>query len=142
MLTFADRKADCDEATGKQESLPSSLEKPEDKKADELRSWEMVIKEVKQKKRALGSFLEKMKVLSVEDNLIVLGSEVNFLKDVLEKEENKKLICEELKKFFPEKFSLQFKQIIPKKGKDKPPTSLREIVAEAIEIFEGELVNR
>jgi len=112
------------------------------KEGDELKKWKEVIKEVKQKKRTLGSFLEKMKVLSVEENSIVLGSEVNFLKEVIEKRENKKLICEELKKFFSKNFSLKFKQITPIKTKKKESVSLREIVAKAIEIFEGEVISK
>jgi len=112
------------------------------KEGDELKKWKEVIKEVKQKKRTLGSFLEKMKVLSVEENSIVLGSEVNFLKEVIEKRENKKLICEELKKFFSRNFSLKFKQITPIKTKKKESVSLREIVAKAIEIFEGEVISK
>lgn len=109
---------------------------------DELQKWNMVITEVKQKKRTLGSFLEKMKVVLVERDSIVLGSEVDFLKEILEKEENKKLICEELKKFFPGKFSLQFKQIAPKKDREERSNSLRTIISEAIDVFGGEIINR
>lgn len=132
---------------GKEESdkkgiPPSPGEKLTHREKEGLKKWRMVVKEVKQKRRTLGSFLEKMKVLRVEENSIILGSEVNFHKQTLEKKENKKLIFEELKKFFSEKFSLQFKQVTPKKKGKKKSARLQEIVAEAIEIFEGEVISR
>ena len=136
--------SEIDEETksDRKDRLPPQEEEITDIKKEWLTRWEMVVKEVRKKKKTLGTFLEKMKVLSVEENSIILGSEMNFLKETLEKEENKKLIREELKKFFSEKFSLQFKQIIPEEGKKKKSSSLREAVAQAIEIFEGEVVSR
>ena len=96
---------------------------------------------MKKKKKTLGTFLEKMQVLSVEEKSIVLGSKLNFFKETLEKRENKRIISEELKKAFPLDFSIQFQQINPEKKKEEISSSLREAVAQAIEIFEGEIVN-
>jgi len=108
-----------------------------------LNRWKQVVEKVKEKRKTLGTFLEKMKILSIEDKAIVLGSEMNFLKEMLEEKKNRKLISGELKKFFPEEFSLQFERIVPeKKKKEKSSSSLREIVAQAIQIFEGEIVNQ
>jgi len=61
---------------------------------------------------------------------------------VLEKQDNKRLIYEELKKVFSSEFSVQF-QSVPSitKKKQKPSDSFREVVAQAIKIFEGEIVS-
>ena len=104
--------------------------------------WKKVVLQIKEKKKTLGSFLEKMHILSIEDGKIVLGSEKTFHKEILENRENQKIILEELKKFFPEKFSLKFKRISGRKKPEKKSSpSLRETVARAIEIFDGEVVN-
>jgi len=108
---------------------------------DLLDKWYSVVKQVKKKKKTLGTFLEKMQVLSVEEKSIVLGSKLNFFKETLEKRENKRIISEELKKTFPLDFSIQFQQINLEKKKEEISSSLREAVAQAIEIFEGEIVN-
>jgi len=105
-----------------------------------LEKWRKVVEAVKKRKRSLGSFLEKMQIMSIEEKCIVLGSGANFIKETLEEKDNRRVIYEELKKVFPEDFSLKFKYISFEKSKQKRENHLREIIAQAIEIFDGEIV--
>jgi len=105
-----------------------------------LEKWRKVVEAVKKRKRSLGSFLEKMQIMSIEEKCIVLGSGANFIKETLEEKDNRRVIYEELKKVFPEDFSLKFKYISSEKSKQKRENHLREIIAQAIEIFDGEIV--
>lgn len=104
--------------------------------------WHKVVRGVKERRPSLGTFLEKMEILSIEEDSIILGSRVKYIKEILEKRENQKLIKKESKKHFPLELSLKFKSVSsPGRKKREISESFREVVAQAIEIFEGEVVS-
>jgi len=136
-----EKKENDKKENDKKENILSSVKELNLVETEVLDRWKTVIQGVKTKNKTLGSFLEKMKILSLKKDLIILGHEANFLKETLEKRENKELVYKELKKIFSEKFSLKFKQIISKKNQEKKSSSLQKIVAQAVEIFEGEIIS-
>jgi len=148
LTTFSRKKEKSEEKEedkkdpDKEDKIGLSVGEAERKQKELMDNWCQVVKRVKEKKLTLGTFLEKVKVLFVDEKKVILGSPGGYIKEVLEKQDNKRLIYEELKKVFSSEFSVQF-QSVPSitKKKQKPSDSFREVVAQAIKIFEGEIVS-
>jgi len=102
-----------------------------------FKNWPLIIKEVERRKRSLGMLLRKAKIISVNEGLATLGLERAFYKETLKKDENLRLIKEVLKKFLSPDFDLRYALI------DSPPRpKLDDIVTKALELFDGEIVER
>jgi len=105
-----------------------------------VEKWHRVVASVKKKKTTLGSFLEKMQILSGTEREIVLGSERSFIMETLSMTQNKVLLAHEVKRVFSEAFSVRFK-LIPGDQQKKPAVSgIGGVVQQAIDMFDGELV--
>ena len=85
-------------------------------------------------------FLEKMEVLSVKENEIVLGSQRRFIAETLSKQNNKLLIGREVKHVFSNDFSLRFKHVPSAKAEKSTVSATGKIVQSALDMFDGELV--
>jgi DNA polymerase-3 subunit gamma/tau len=130
----------------KREKLqPRREEAPGTLQPDEFsQKWGLVVREVEDKRKSLGSIMQKAKILKVENNSATLGLAKAFHQESLKKKENARLIQGVLNKFFPSNFTLHY--VLLKEGKEKKSeeipsrTNLADLVAKAIDLFQGEIV--
>ncbi|NQS90067.1 DNA polymerase III subunit gamma/tau [Patescibacteria group bacterium] len=106
------------------------------------KDWDLAVKEVKERKKHLGMLLEKLKVLSFDEESITLGLEGRFHKEILERSKNKELINQIARKFFSSGFCIKWRLLDRKEEKEKQSInpSLRNTVSQAIDLFEGEII--
>lgn len=106
--------------------------------------WNLVVREVEDKRKSLGSIMRKAKILKVESNSATLGLAKTFHQESLKKKENTRLIQGVLKKFFPSNFTLHY--VLLKEGKEEKSeeipstTKLTDLVARTMDLFQGEIV--
>ena len=106
--------------------------------------WGLVVREVEDKRKSLGSIMQKAKILTVENNSATLGLAKVFHQESLKKKENARLVQGVLNKFLPSNFTLHY--VLLKEGKEKKSeeipskTKLADLAARAIDLFEGEIV--
>ena len=130
----------------KREKLePRSEEAPVTLQADEFsQKWELVVREVEDKRKSLGSIMRKAKILTVGNNSATLELAKAFHRESLKKKENTRLIQRVLNKFFPSNFTLHY--VLLKEGKEEKSeeilsrTKLADLVARTIDLFQGEIV--
>ena len=113
-----------------------------------LKKWPLIIKEIEKRKKTLGIWLQKATLINIGENSATLGLKNGFHKETLTEKNSLRLMNEALKKFLPFPFALKYVLI---KKEDKEERKLEEssskskwteMVAKAIDIFEGEIVRR
>jgi len=122
------------------------VEKEEIENNEFLEKWPLIVKEIGEKKKTLGSWLQKATLLKVEKDSATLGLKNGFHRDNLTKESNLYLIQGTLKKFLPSSFHLKY--VLAEKDKKEenikkiPSARSRwnELVTKAMDIFEGEII--
>ncbi len=130
----------------KREKLePRSEEAPVIGQADEFsQKWELVVREVEDKRKSLGSIMRKAKILTVGNNSATLELAKAFHQESLKKKENTRLIKGVLDKFFPSNLTLHY--VLLKEGKEEKSeeipsrTKLSDLVARTVDLFQGEIV--
>jgi len=135
----------------KELSLPT-LETSPDKvsygKADEDKKfhqkWKFMVSEIEERKKTLGTILRKAAILKITSDSVTLGVEKPFHKETLSKKENLRLIREMLEKFLSSSFTLHYVLAQPEHKRKKEEgfqnQKWRTMVAQAIDLFEGEIV--
>lgn len=121
---------------------------------DVERIWPQVIDYVKAKRMSTSLFLAESEPVEVEGMAIVLAlpSEFRFHKETLEKEANKQLVDEAFTQVLGKKAKVQFvvaekegmtQEISSEEEESSPPAeNVPDIVAQALEIFDGSKVIR
>ncbi len=137
-------------ANSHQEKIRDGAPQKEVSLNDVERLWAEVVELVKTKKMSCGMFLSEAAPLEVEDGLIVLGlpGEFKFHKENLEKLENKKLVEEIFQSLLGTQARVSFVITVPDKvslrasGPAVEKESVPEIVASAVKLFEGKIVQK
>jgi len=116
--------------------------------------WPRVIEYVKSKKMSTGIFLSESEPVEIDQHAVILGlpAELQFHKETLEKDPNRKLVEEAFEVVSGKKTKVQF--VITKSGQQdvqpeeeataEAPSSgkLPEIITEAMNIFQGAKIVR
>jgi len=114
----------------------------EDKKFHQ--KWKLMVKEIEERKKTLGTILRKATILKITSDSLTLGVEKPFHKETLSKKENLRLILEVLEKFLSSSFTLHYVLAEPehkRKIEERPQDQKwQTMVAQAIDLFEGEIV--
>ena len=154
-ITQAKKESKKEEEKEKKEKIPlQALEASPDRvshsKADEdeklHQKWKLVVDEIEERKKSLGMILRKAAILKITSDSVTLGVEKPFHKEALSKKENLRSIQEVLEKFLSSSFTLHYvlaepghkrKQKIKERSQDQ---KWQTMVAQAIDLFEGEIV--
>lgn len=127
------------------EATKQKVGKKESNDNEFFEKWPLIVKEVGEKKKALGTWLQKATLLKVEKNLATMSLKNEFHHETLTKNSNLYLIEETIKEFLSSPFRLKY--IVEKgKEKDKPKktssssSEWSELITKALNIFEGEIV--
>ena len=152
-MTQEKKEPKKEEKKEKKEKIPlPTLEAPPDKvsygKGDEDKKfhqkWKLMVKEIEERKKTLGTILRKATILKITSDSLTLGVEKPFHKETLSKKENLRLIREVLEKFLSSSFTLHYVLAEPehqRKIEERPQDQKwQTMVAEAIDLFEGEIV--
>lgn len=131
-------------------TLEASPDRVSHSKADEdeklHQKWKLVVDEIEERKKSLGMILRKAAILKITSDSVTLGVEKPFHKETLSKKENLRSIQEVLEKFLSSSFTLRYvlaepghkrKQKIKERSQDQ---KWQTMVAQAIDLFEGEIV--
>lgn len=127
------------------EATKQKVGKKESNDNEFFEKWPLIVKEVGEKKKALGTWLQKATLLKVEKNLATMSLKNEFHHETLTKNSNLYLIEETIKEFLSSPFRLKY--IVEKgKEKDKPKktssssSEWSELITKTLNIFEGEIV--
>ena len=114
----------------------------EDKKFHQ--KWKLMVKEIEERKKTLGTILRKATILKITSDSLTLGVEKPFHKETLSRKQNLRLILEVLEKFLSSSFTLHYVLAEPehkRKIEERPQDQKwQTMVAQAIDLFEGEIV--
>ncbi len=114
----------------------------EDKKFHQ--KWKLMVKEIEERKKTLGTILRKATILKITSDSVTLGVEKPFHKETLSRKQNLRLIREVLEKFLSSSFTLHYVLAEPehkRKIEERPQDQKwQTMVAQAIDLFEGEIV--
>lgn len=114
----------------------------EDKKFHQ--KWKLMVKEIEERKKTLGTILRKATILKITSDSLTLGVEKPFHKETLSRKQSLRLIREVLEKFLSSSFTLHYVLAEPehkRKIEERPQDQKwQTMVAEAIDLFEGEIV--
>ena len=114
----------------------------EDKKFHQ--KWKLMVKEIEERKKTLGTILRKATILKITSDSLTLGVEKPFHKETLSRKQNLRLIREVLEKFLSSSFTLHYVLAEPehkRKIEERPQDQKwQTMVAQAIDLFEGEIV--
>jgi len=132
-------------AQKKEKLQPQREEAPGTEQLDEFpQKWELVVREVENRRKSLGSIMLKAKVLKVEGSSATLGLVKPFHQESLRKKENVRLIQEVLDKFVGPNFTLRYVLLEERKQRTSEEISSRnelaDLVARTMDLFQGEIV--
>jgi DNA polymerase-3 subunit gamma/tau len=119
---------------------------------DTEKIWEKIKIKTREKKGHLGMFLDNGKLINLTENTLEIGFPDRFTLERMQKDENKKILSTAVSEVLNEKFRVLMKEYPDKNEKkesknkenrteqEESNESDREIVQEALNIFEGEVI--
>lgn len=114
--------------------------------------WEKIKTKTKEKKDHLGLFLDSSELLDLTENTIEIGFSDKFTLELMQKDENKKILTMAIGEVLNKKIKVSLKEALDKNKKEefknkkthiKPAQTTgfdKEIVQEALNIFGGEVI--
>lgn len=116
--------------------------------SDRKRVWQQMISEIKEKRPSLGSFLEQGTLLEITEQKVKIGYSESFLIQLIQKEENKKLMSALFKIHFQRDVALELVELqstatplpTPEKQTARNAAVPHPFIQEALRVLGGEVI--
>lgn len=145
------------DGTGNASKIKEETPRYENVKADDNfnyteKIWEKIKIKTKEKKDRLGKFLDSSELVSITDNTVEIGFSDRFTLELMQKDENKKILSTAVEEVLNKKIKLLLKETTGSKEKEEEKNEKKntkqeqtsgvdkEIVQEALDIFGGEVI--
>ena len=105
--------------------------------------WKLTIARVNERKRMLGAFLEEIRLVGVAGDALVLAMD-DLHRSVIDSSEHRPIVSEELARAFgrPIEFRCTAGEPVTPAQRAAKADSLKPIIERAMEVFDGEVIDR